>query len=354
MLKSCKYPDRVSAKPHDSCSGACLACCRVHPLMKVAPSVVGWKSRKRVVPTNLQQHTGRDKECKLELLVSGLVVGAIYGAVGIGYNIVLIGSGKFNFAEAQIIMVSSFIAYVIASDLRLNIYIVIVICGLSGALVGIMMDRVAVRPLRGRRGAEDAELITTLGLALALEGLAQIIWGSDPLTLPYFDNASMVHFDGAGIYMFQIGLVGLTIVGAIALALLYRKTNLGLKSRAASEDLMAAAVRGINISATSTFAFGISGLFLGLLAVPVAGQLFVVYNNAEQLAVFAFVVIAIGGFESILGALFAGLALGLVEAYVGTLTNSNVAGLVVFVLFIVFLLVLPGGIFKVKSGLREV
>jgi branched-chain amino acid transport system permease protein len=290
----------------------------------------------------------------LQTLLSGLTTGAVYALVGIGYNIVFIGAGIINFSQAQLIMVGSFLAYAVSTKAGTPLWLTTVICGIAVAILAVVVERVAVRPLWSRTGTRDAELVTTLGVALALDGAVALIWGTDPVQLPFLQSPDRVVIGGAGIYLYQLVLLGFVIAGGVAFTLVFRRTRLGIQCLAASENRTAAMARGINVKLLSSAAFAASGLFLGIAAPLYGAQMLVVYNSADPIAILAFVVLAIGGLRSIPGSLVAGLLLGLLQAIASRYTNANVSQVVVFGSFVVFLLLMPGGIAGRGGAVRDV
>src|ERR1035441_7014640 len=116
-------------------------------------------------------------------LWSGLSDGALYALVGVGYNVVLLASGVFNFANAQLIMLGTYLAYFAAVTLKLPLVPTILIGALAVSLVAVVEERVAIRPLMGRRDSH-ATLITSVGVAVALDRIVLRIWGSQPLPVP--------------------------------------------------------------------------------------------------------------------------------------------------------------------------
>ena len=118
----------------------------------------------------------------MTILWSGLALGAVYVLVAIGYNIVFVSSNTFNFAQAQLMMVGTFVAYTGLVTLKLPVLVVAVMATVTVMLLASVEEIVAIRPVADHQN----QLVTTLGVATLLNGATQLIWGSEPLTVPFF------------------------------------------------------------------------------------------------------------------------------------------------------------------------
>lgn len=277
----------------------------------------------------------------MTLLWSGLAVGAIYGLVALGYNIVYISSAAFNFANAQLIMLGTFTAYWGLSVLKWNAGLVLV---MSAAIVGgvaIVEERIAIRPV----GTPEGQLITTVGVATLINGVSVLIWGGQPLGVPFFQGTHVTNALGGQVYPVTLWLVGAAVVLTAAVFVVSRKTLLGISLLAISEDREAASVRGINVRALAIGAFAASGVMAGMLGVFVGPKLYAVATLGTSLALYGFVALAMGGFGSIPGGLVGGLAIGLIRTYTDRYVGSAYGDIVVFAVLLLILLVRPAGLF---------
>ena len=276
-------------------------------------------------------------------LWSGLSVGAIFSLVALGYNVVFISSGIFNFAQASLLTLGTFIAYLGVVTLHLNPILTILLATASCLVVGLIEERVAIRPLSGK--ISRAELVTTVGAAALIEGVIALVWGSVPLQVPFFGPTRVLTILGGRIVPDSLFLIIFVLVLAFALHLWYKYSISGLASIAVAEDQVAARLRGINVSQRSIIAFAMGGAIAGMAGILVAPQTFAVANLGDAVGLTAFIAFALGGSGSLLGATIGGLAVGVIEQevarYVGTLyTNSILYGIL-----LVVLLVMPNGLF---------
>jgi branched-chain amino acid transport system permease protein len=274
------------------------------------------------------------------LVWGGLSLGAVYAIIAIGYNIVFIASGVFNFAHAQLIMMGTFLAYEGLAILKIPAVLVFLFGAVSVGILALLEDRIAIRPIKGTEG----QLVTTVGVATLLNGITQLIWGGEPLTVPFLNGKVLTIFGG------RVEPVELTlIIVAVALtlaALFYARVSLvGLALLAIAENREAAALRGVNVSAMAMGAFAASGVLAGALGPVIGPKTFAVATLGSALALKGFVALALGGFGSLTGGLIGGLVIGLVEEYTTRYLGSEYSNMVVLGVLLLVLMTRPTGLF---------
>jgi len=275
---------------------------------------------------------------------AGLAIGALFSLVAIGYNVVLLASGVFNFAYAQLVMLGTYMTYVGLVTLHAPLLVGILFAGACVATIAVLEERLAIRPLTGRDDLQGT-LITSIGVAIFLDGLVLKIWGSQPKTVPDPVSTKALHIFGGTVEPSDLILIVLVIVIALGLHLWSRFTPAGLASLAAAEDRDAAMARGVNVRRLTIAAFFVAGLVAGLLGVFVAARTYAVPSLGDNEALTGFVAIAIGGSGSQIGGLIGGFTVGLVNAFAARYFNADWPDIVVFGVLITVLLVLPRGIF---------
>ncbi|HEY3368963.1 MAG TPA: branched-chain amino acid ABC transporter permease [Symbiobacteriaceae bacterium] len=281
----------------------------------------------------------------LQLLVAGLAMGAIYALVALGFVLLVNAVNIINFAQGEFVMVGAFLAYTFGVVLHWPYWATVIAVVAVAALVGIVFERMAYYPLRGRE--PSTFLVSTLAVSVFLRNVAQQIWGPMPFayTEPFGQN------------VLKLGPVPivpqhLLIIAALAVlvGLLYGflfRTRLGTMMRAASQDRVAAQVIGIRVNRIGVITFMIaaaSGAVAGVLVAPV---FFVSTEMGFGVGLKAFIATIIGGWGSVPGAIAGGLLLGIVEV-AASAYNSGFKDLFAFGLLILFLIVLPRGIFGEK------
>ena len=276
----------------------------------------------------------------METLINGLSLGGIYALIALGYTMVYGIAKMLNFAHGDIIMVGGYIIYVFMAlnNPLLAIFMAVVGC----VLLGILIEKVAYKPLRG--ASPLAVLITAIGVSYLLQSLAQIIFGSANKMVTVYDFGSVTIL-GVPMQVSALVTLGVTVVVMAALTLFIKYTRLGRAMIAVSEDKGAAQLMGINVNGiiTITFAIGsalaaLAGLFYLLKAPSISSTL------GAMPGIKAFTAAVIGGIGSIPGAMLGGILLGMVECISYKITAiAPYTDAIEFSILIIILLVRPTG-----------
>ena len=277
----------------------------------------------------------------MTLIWGGLALGAIYAIVAIGYNIVFISSKTFNFAQAQLTMVGAFVAYSGLVTWDLPVPLVLLLAAVAVGLVAAIEERIAIRPVRDMHNV----LVTTLGASILLDGIAQLTWGSQPLTVPFFAGDDAISVRGGRTYPVELFLIAIAILLVVGLVWYSRRSLTGLALLGMAEDREAALLRGVNVRQLAFLAFAAAGALAGFVGLFVGSKTFAVSTLGAALALKGFVVLAIGGFGSMPGTLVGGVVVGLSEAYAARYQGGEYANVVVFLILITILMVRPAGLF---------
>lgn len=277
----------------------------------------------------------------MTLLWAGLSTGAIYALVAFGYNIVYLGYKTFNFAHAQLMMVGAFVAYTGLVTWKLPSVVVAALAVVVVLVLAAIEERIAIRPLHDMHNA----LVTTLGVSVLFTGLSEMVWGTEPLAVPFFGGNDAVGVLGGRAYPVQFALIVLAVVLVVGYEVVVRRTTVGLALVATTEDPEAAMLRGINVRLLAFGAFALSGAVAGLAGMMIGPATYAVATLGSSLALKGFVAIALGGFGNMPGALVGGVVVGLVEAGAIRYFGAEFANLAVFLVLIAVLLAKPSGLF---------
>ena len=279
-------------------------------------------------------------ELILTTLINGLSLGGIYAMIALGYTMVYGIAKMLNFAHGDIIMVGAYMIFVFMSfgNPLIAILLSVVCC----ELLGITVEKVAYKPLRG--ASPLAVLITAIGVSYLLQSLAQIIFGSNTKMVTVYEFGTVKLF-GVVVQVASLVTLAVTVVVMVALTLFIKYTRLGRAMIAVSEDKGAAQLMGINVNSviTVTFAIGsalaaLAGLFYLLKAPTVSPTL------GAMPGIKAFTAAVIGGIGSVPGAMLGGILLGMVEIIAGKISViSPYTDAIEFAILIVLLLVRPTG-----------
>ena len=273
-------------------------------------------------------------------LINGLSLGGIYAMIALGYTMVYGIAKMLNFAHGDVIMIGGYLIFVFMATN--NPLLAIVLSVLGCMLLGITIEKVAYKPLRG--ASPLAVLITAIGVSYLLQSLAQIIFGSATKMVTVYEFGAIKIF-GATIQISALVTLGVTVVVMAVLTLFVKYTRLGRAMIAVSEDKSAAQLMGINVNAiiTITFAIGsalaaLAGLFYLLKAPAVSNTM------GAMPGIKAFTAAVIGGIGSIPGAMLGGILLGVVESISYKITAiAPYTDAIEFSILIIILLVRPTG-----------
>ncbi len=246
----------------------------------------------------------------LQLAVTGFALGMIYALIAIGFVIILKCSNAFNIAQGHFVMIGGYLGYTFLVTFGLPIWATLVLAVIAATIMGLLIERLALRPLVGQ--SELAIIMMTIALAVVLEGLATLIWGGEYKT--YHGMLPTLTLKVGKISVPPESLIGLmvSVVAVTLLLLMFRYTKIGLAMRATAEDLKV--VQSLGIRATMVYAISwviasvvwvIGGILLG----GVSG----VMIPLASIGLKAFAVVLLGGINSIGGAIVSGIILGVLE-----------------------------------------
>ncbi|WP_456697186.1 branched-chain amino acid ABC transporter permease [Aeromicrobium sp. P5_D10] len=277
---------------------------------------------------------------------AGLATGALYSLVAIGYNVVLLTSGVFNFANAQLVMLGTFGAYLGLNQMGLPLPAAMLLGAGLCALVAMLLERIAIRPLLSKGGDGHGTLITTIGFGVLLAGLVKQIWGTDPRQIKETTSSDPLTILGGTIQPNDLILIGLVLAIGLGLNWWSHTTRHGLASLSSAENRNAAMLRGIDTRALGIAAFALAGAIAGVVGIFVGTRTYAVASLGDGLAMFGFVAIAIGGAGSQLGGLFGGFTVGLIYSFSARYLGAEYPQIAVFLAFLLLLLVRPHGLFS--------
>jgi branched-chain amino acid transport system permease protein len=288
----------------------------------------------------------------IEVVAGGLLAGVMYSLVALGFVLIYKASGVFNFAQGAMVFFAA-LTFVSLLKLGWNFWLALLVTLAVMVLLGLVIERVVLRPLVNQ--PPITLFMATIGLTFVLEGLSQLLWGSQPhgleLGIPDVPmewlsqkwNINISQFD-----LFAAFVAGLLVA---VLAVFFQKTRIGRALRAVADDHQAALAVGIPLQHIWAIVWGVAG-FVAL----VAGIMWGVRNGVQYSLTFvalkALPVLLIGGFESIPGAILGGLIIGasekVAEVYVGPMVGGGIESWFAYVVALLFLLVRPEGLFGEK------
>ena len=287
-----------------------------------------------------------------EVLIGGLLSGIMYALVALGFVLIYKASGVFNFAQGSMVFFAA-LTCVSLTELGLPLWAAILVSIGVMALLGLAIERIVLRPLVNQ--PEISLFMATIGLTFFIEGMAQLMWGSDvkrlDLGIEDVPMESMLNMFNIVISRFDVAAAGICALLVTGLALFFSRTKVGRALRAVADDHQAALAVGIPLQQIWGIVWGVAG-FVALVAGLLWGSRNGVQFSLSFVALKALPVLILGGFTSVPGAIIGGLIIGssekLAEVYIGPFVGGGIEGWFPYVLALGFLLVRPEGLFGEK------
>lgn len=284
-----------------------------------------------------------------ELIIGGLAAGSLYALIALAIVLVLQATDIPNFAQGEMAMFSTFIAYSLLTRYGLSWWLVLPLSLAIAALQGIIVQQIVIRPLLGAPVLNA--VIATLGLNIALHSLAAMIWGAQTHVLESpLANLPALKIFGVNVAPDSALTILVSVAMIVIFTLVLRHTRAGIALRAASQNQSVARLMGIPISRAFALAWAmgaVAGAVAGLLVAPIV---FLDVNMMGPLLIKGFAGAVLGGLGSLTGVFVGGLLLGVIENLMGAYVSGSFGEAWSFLLIILVLIVAPSGIFgRVKS-----
>ncbi len=281
----------------------------------------------------------------LQYLINGISIGAVYAIIALGYTMVYGIAKMLNFAHGDVIMIGAYASYCVTSYLGLPAIVSIVVAVAVCTLLGILIEGLAYKPLRGTPSL--AVLITAIGVSYFLQNAAQLIFGSAPKNFSRIVTMKPLSFFDGGLTI--TGEVLITVVVCVAimvlLTLFTSKTRMGKAMRAVSEARAAAPLMGINVNQTISLTFAIGSALAAVAGVLLCSTVPTLMPTTGAMpGIRAFTAAVFGGIGSIPGAMLGGILLGIIETFSKAYISTQFSDAIVFSVLIIILLVKPAGL----------
>lgn len=278
-----------------------------------------------------------------QYLITGLTIGSIYAMVAIGFNIIYNVTEIINFAQGEFVMLGGLVMVFFHVALGFSIFIAFPATILLVTLVGLLLDRLAIRPIRNP--SVITLIIATIAASILIKGTAMFIWGKDPFDLPAFSGRHPVSFWGAVIQPQYFWVIGFLIVVVILLTLFFERTIIGKAMSACADNPDAARLVGINVKQMVLLSFMISagvGAVAGIIITPIS---LMEYDRGAMLAVKGFGAVILGGLGSFPGAVVGGIIIGVIESFGAGLISSGYKDAFALIILLIVLFFRPSGLF---------
>lgn len=282
----------------------------------------------------------------LQLLFSGLTVGATYALSALGFSLIYNASGVINFAQGEFIMLGGMVAAVLAAS-GVSLPLAILAAVLVVTLVGLLIEKLAIEP--ARNADITSIIIITIGVAMIVRGAVEVTLGKGSHALAHFSGDKPIALGGATLLPQSLWVMAVTAIVVAALAVFFGRTRTGKGILATAHNRLAAQLVGVDVKKVLLASFGLSaalGAVGGILIAPIATTS---YDAGLMLGLKGFVAATFGGLGSGVGAVAGGVLLGLIETMTAGYVSSAYKDAVPFVLVLVVLVVRPRGLFGLGS-----
>ena len=281
----------------------------------------------------------------LQYFINGISIGSVYAIIALGYTMVYGIAKMLNFAHGDVIMVGAYISFCVTNYLGLPAIVSIVVAMVVCTVLGIIIEGLAYKPLRGTPSL--AVLITAIGVSYFLQNAAQLIWGTAPKNFTSIVTFKPLSFaEGKLVITGEVLVtVAVSVVIMIGLTLFTNRTRMGKAMRAVSEDRDAAQLMGINVNQTISMTFAIGSALAAVAGVLLCSTVPTLQPTTGSMpGIRAFTAAVIGGIGSIPGAMLGGIVLGLIETFSKKYISTEFSDAIVFAVLILILLVKPAGL----------
>ncbi len=282
----------------------------------------------------------------LTLVIGALMLGSIYGLVGMGYGLIYKASGLMSLAQGDMLMIGAFLGLTFYKILGLPFIVSLLLVMVIMFALGMFIERVLVTSLLAKGAQTVYVILCTIAISMLLQNGAMFAWGSNVMQFPSIFGVSSVNILGYEILPERLLALGVGIVCMLALHFFMQKSKFGTSMRAAAQDEMAASTLGINVPRTKGAAWGIASMLAGSIGV-VVGPIFGVYTAMGSLiGQKAFASAVVGGYGNMYGAIVGGIFFGFVETFVSAYVTSLYKDFISFAILIIVMIFMPTGLFK--------
>lgn len=278
----------------------------------------------------------------LQLTVTGLSNGMIYALVALGFVIIYKASDVINFAQGDLLLIGAYVAFTFMSQFALPWTIGVALTLLVAVLLGVLVERLVLRPLIGE--PIISVIMVTIGLSSVVRGIVNVIWGPVPRRFPSFIPTTTVNLGAAVVGADRLIAIGIALLFLVLFTLFFRYTREGIAMRAIADDQQAALSMGISVKRIFAVAWAIaaaSAAVGGIILANIVG----VGANISTLGLRVFPMVILGGLDSVPGAIIGGAIIGLLEAYTGGYIGEGLNLVIPFVVLVLVLMVRPYGLF---------
>jgi branched-chain amino acid transport system permease protein len=289
----------------------------------------------------------------IQQLTNGLTLGMVYALIAVGYSLVFGILRLVNFSHGSVYAFGAHIAMIFVA-MKFGIFPALMISVILTGLLGIVIDKLALAPLRAKNSKGIAALITTIGISYIIQNFLMIAFGTQTKFFPKLFDYGTVSIGGVALSTTQIFIFVVSLILLLVLTFIIKGTKIGLAMRAVEQNQKAAHLMGIDVNRVITFTFFLGGASAAIAGTLISGYYQVVYANMGFLAgLKAFSAAVLGGIGILHGSIFGGLVVGISESFAATYLGGTYRDAIAFLILIIVLLIKPAGLFG-KKGIKKV
>ena len=278
-----------------------------------------------------------------QAIVSGVALGSVYALIAQGYYVTFTTTETVNFAQGEFLMVGALTSYTLLVLSGLNFLVALVVVVVLMAVMGVVVERVAIRPLRQLLSV--GWILSTVGVSVILRQFAEIYWGREQRRVPSIFGDTPIFIGGTGIFPQEVFVIVASLLTMAALLFFLKRSTFGKALQAVAFNPAAAGLMGINVRQMVIVAYIISSILAGIAGMLVAPIIFAHAEMGALLGLKAFAAAIIGGIENPIGILLVGIGLGIAE-FVAAAINASFRDAATFLILILLLAWRPQGLFQ--------
>ena len=283
------------------------------------------------------------------LLVNGLIIGAIYGLIALGYSLIYRASGLMSFVQGDMITFGAYMGLTFYRVMGLPIYTSLVLTFICAFILGVILEKGVIRVLTNRNVMAIYIVLATIAISYIIQNSAQAAYGSVTQRFPPIFAKGRLTIFGVTAQTEAFACFAVSVALMFALHIFMTMTKFGTSMRAAAMDPLAAEACGINTSLTTGVTWGVAAA-IASVAGMLLGPMYGVYTTlGATLGRKGFAGAVIGGYGNMYGAMLGGMILGLVETFTAGYWSGTYKNLIAYAILLLFLFVKPTGLFNERA-----
>jgi len=288
------------------------------------------------------------------MLVTGIVVGSIYGLVALGFVLIYRASDALNLANGEFVIIGAYICLTLMTAYKIPFLFALLITLIFSALLGLIVERIVLRPLQN--APVISVIMATIGLSSLLGGAVHIIWGHQTRTFPQIFPPTPIRIGEVIITPVYLWSFIVVMILLIIFSVFFKFSKIGIAMRAVADDQQAAQSMGISVKSVYAWTWAIASVVAAVGGI-LLGNINGVSPSMAAIGLTVLPVVILGGLDSVLGAIIGGFIIGILQSmaggYLDPLVGGGVKEVAPFVIVLIILMIKPYGLFG-KGGIERV